>query len=365
VVAAGAITSIDELHMRRALFHAARGQGRTTPNPMVGAVVVSADGVVVGQGWHRRAGTPHAEVHALDEAGERTRGATLYVTLEPCCHTGRTPPCTRRILSAGIARVVAAMSDPDARVAGKGFAELREHGVDVDEGLCRGDAMRLNRAFVTTRTMGRPLVMLKAAMSLDGYVAAAPGERTSITSREANTTSQLLRASVDAIAVGSGTALVDDPLLTTRECHRMRPLVRVVFDRRLRMRPEARLFSTLAEGPVIIVTAAGGKDAPRAAALESAGASIVEADSLQGGVEALLRWDVSTLLVEGGPSLHGALARGGLVDLVHLIVAPHTLGPGGIKWLDAGTLPPEWLSPVAAAPRGPDVWIEADVHRNH
>ena len=351
--------------MQRALFHAARGQGRTTPNPMVGAVVVSAEGVVVGQGWHQRAGTPHAETHALDEAGERSRGATLYVTLEPCCHTGRTPPCTRRIVSAGIARVVAAMADPDRRVAGKGFDELRAHGIAVDEGVCGGDALRLNRAFVTTRTLGRPLVMLKAATSLDGCIAAAPGERTAISSREANTTAQLLRASVDAIAVGSETALVDDPLLTARECYRVRPLVRVVFDRRLRTSPRARLFATLADGPVIIVTAAGESDTQRAAALESAGASIVEADTLAGGVEGLLRWDVSTLLVEGGARLHAALAQAGLVDLVHLIVAPHTLGSGGIKWLDTETLPPQWLSPIAAAPRGPDTWIEADVHRNH
>src|SRR5215204_3071545 len=143
--------------MRRALLHAARGEGRTTPNPMVGAVMVAADGVVVGHGWHARAGEAHAEVHALDEAGARARGGTLYVTLEPCCHTGRTGPCTERVIEAGVARVVAAMPDPDGRVSGKGFARLRERGVVVDEGLFRDDAMRLNQAFVTTRTQGRPL----------------------------------------------------------------------------------------------------------------------------------------------------------------------------------------------------------------
>jgi diaminohydroxyphosphoribosylaminopyrimidine deaminase / 5-amino-6-(5-phosphoribosylamino)uracil reductase len=358
--------SLDERHMRRALFHAARGRGRTTPNPMVGAVVVSADGVVVGHGWHERAGSPHAEIHALDAAGERARGATLYVTLEPCCHTGRTGPCTQRIIHAGINRVVAAMQDPDARVAGQGFAALRARDISVDEGVCAQEAMRLNRAFVITKTLGRPLVVLKAATSLDGCVAAARGQRTAITSAEANVTSQLLRASVDAIAIGSETALVDDPLLTTRECHRVRPLVRVVFDRRLRTRPAARLFSTLADGPVIIVTGSRRGDASaRAEALESAGAVVVEADGLQRGVEALLRWDVSTLLVEGGPSLQGALARIGLVDAVHLIVAPRMLGPSGVRWLDADVLPPALLSPVAAEPRGTDIWLEADVHRNH
>jgi diaminohydroxyphosphoribosylaminopyrimidine deaminase/5-amino-6-(5-phosphoribosylamino)uracil reductase len=357
--------SLDERHMRRALFHAARGQGRTTPNPMVGAVVVSPDGIVVGHGWHERAGTPHAEVHALDAAGERARGATLYVTLEPCCHTGRTGPCTQRIIRAGIRRVVAAMQDPDARVSGQGSAELRAHGISVDEGVCGQEAMRLNRAFVITTTLGRPLVVLKAATSLDGCVAAARGQRTAITSPEANVTSQVLRASVDAIAIGSETALVDDPLLTTRECHRVRPLVRVVFDRRLRTPPTARLFSTLADGPVIIVTESRRDDASRAATLESVGAVVVEADGLRRGVEGLLRWDVSTLLVEGGPCLQGALARIGLVDVVHLIVAPHVLGPAGVKWVGADVLPPALLSTVAVEPRGADVWIEADVHRDH
>jgi diaminohydroxyphosphoribosylaminopyrimidine deaminase/5-amino-6-(5-phosphoribosylamino)uracil reductase len=355
----------DEQYMRRALFHAARGQGRTTPNPMVGAVVVSEEGVVVGQGWHARAGEPHAEVHALDAAGERARGATLYVTLEPCCHIGRTGPCTQRILDAGITRVVAAMQDPDARVAGQGFAELRERGVTVEEGLCQLEAGRLNRAFVTTRTLGRPLVVFKAATSLDGCVAAARGQRTAITSREANIKSQLLRASVDAIAVGSETVIVDDPLLTARECHRVRPLVRVVFDRRLRIPLSARLWSTLDQGPVIIMTAPrAGAHAERATALEAVGAAIVETENLQQALEALLRWEVSTLLVEGGPSLQGALAREGLVELVHLVVAPRLLGPNGIKWLDVETLPPSRLSPITAEPRGVDTWIEADVHRD-
>jgi diaminohydroxyphosphoribosylaminopyrimidine deaminase/5-amino-6-(5-phosphoribosylamino)uracil reductase len=331
---------------------------------MVGAVIVSHDGVIVGQGWHGRAGEPHAEIHALEAAGERARDATMYVTLEPCCHTGKTGPCTKRILAAGVSRVVAAMQDPDERVAGQGFSELRAQGVRVEEGLCGREALRLNRAFVTTKTCGRPLVVFKAAASLDGCVAAAAGERTPITSGAANLKSQLLRASVDAIAVGSETILVDDPLLTTRNCHRVRPLVRIVFDRRLRTPPSARLFSTLAAGPVIIVTASRGDRREQAAACESAGAAVVESDSLPEALAALLRWDVSTLLVEGGPRLQGAFARAGLVDVVHLIVAPRVLGPGGVKWLDAQTLPPARLAPVAAEPQGIDTWIEADVHWN-
>jgi diaminohydroxyphosphoribosylaminopyrimidine deaminase/5-amino-6-(5-phosphoribosylamino)uracil reductase len=360
-----ALRAFDELMMRRALFHAARGMGRTTPNPMVGAVVVSAEGVVVGHGWHERAGGPHAEVHALNRAGERARGGTVYVTLEPCCHTGRTGPCTRRIIDAGVARVVAAMTDPDPRVSGCGFAELREHGIAVDQGLLEARARRLNAAFVTVRARQRPLVVLKAAASLDARVAAGPGQRTAISSTAANRRTQLLRSSVDAVAVGSGTLLVDDPLLTARECHRVRPLTRIVFDRRLRAQPAARLFSTIADGPVIIVTASKrGEAAPRAAALEAAGAEIVEAPSLAAALELLAAREISTLLIEGGPTLQAALVRESLADRLHLIVAAHVIGAGGIQWLGADVLDPFDLLPVRIEPRGPDVWIEADVHRH-
>ncbi|MBA3271095.1 MAG: bifunctional diaminohydroxyphosphoribosylaminopyrimidine deaminase/5-amino-6-(5-phosphoribosylamino)uracil reductase RibD, partial [Acidobacteria bacterium] len=222
------LENFDQQMMARALFHAARGQGRTTPNPMVGAVVVSPEGVIVGQGWHERAGDAHAEAGAIDEAGDRARGATMYVTLEPCCHVGRTGPCTARIIEARIARVVAAMTDPDPRVCGQGFAHLRAAGIAVDEGIGERDAARLNQAFTLVKTQCRPLVVLKAATSLDARVAARAGERTSISSMQANRRTHLLRASVDAIAVGSATLLIDDPLLTARECRRVRPLVRVV-----------------------------------------------------------------------------------------------------------------------------------------
>jgi diaminohydroxyphosphoribosylaminopyrimidine deaminase/5-amino-6-(5-phosphoribosylamino)uracil reductase len=349
--------------MRRALFHAARGVGRTTPNPMVGAVVVSAEGVVVGHGFHERAGEPHAEVHALDRAGDRAQGSTLYVTLEPCCHTGRTGPCTRRIIEAGVARVVAAMTDPDPRVSGLGFAQLRGHGIAVDEGVFESRARRLNAAFLTVIAKRRPLVVLKAAASLDARVASAPGVRTAISSKAANRRTQILRSSVDAVAIGSETLLVDDPLLTVRECRRLRPLARVVFDRRLRAQPDARLFSTLPDGPVIIVTASkGGEAAGRAAALEALGAEIIESPTLAGALEILVEREISTLLVEGGPTLQASFVRESLVDRLHLIVAPHAIGAGGIQWLGTDSLDPFALMPVAVEPRGPDMWIEADVH---
>jgi diaminohydroxyphosphoribosylaminopyrimidine deaminase/5-amino-6-(5-phosphoribosylamino)uracil reductase len=332
---------------------------------MVGAVIVSPDGVVVGQGWHARAGEPHAEVHALGVAGAQAQGATLYVTLEPCCHTGRTGPCTERIIAAGIARVVAAIEDPNPRVSGKGFDRLRSRGVAVDVGVCAVEATRLNAAFLTVKKCARPLVVAKAAASLDGKVAVAPGQRTSITSRQANVSSQLLRAGVDAIAVGSETVIVDDPLLTVRDCHRVRPLIRVVFDRRLRTPPTARLFSTLGDGPVIIVTGDHANESEaQAQALANAGAQVVNAGDLPQALAALVRWDISTLLLEGGPRLQEAFARAGLIDRLCLIVAPHVLGDSGVPWLDHDALPPSSLSWTTAEPKGIDLWMEADVHRH-
>lgn len=350
-----------ERFMRRALLHAARSQGATSPNPMVGAVVVSRDGVVVGQGRHERAGEPHAEVHALEEAGDRARGATLYVTLEPCCHTGRTGPCTRRIIDAGVARVVAAVIDPNPAVAGRGVAELRAHGVEVEVGVCAAEATRLNRGFFAVHQQGRPMVVVKAATSLDGRIAARPGVRTTLSSPPAFRRTHLLRASLDALAVGVGTVRVDDPWLTVRECYRGRPLTRVIFDRRLETPPEAKVFSTLADGPVIILTSGRAvAEAPdRAAALARAGATVEAVDGgLGDALGRLVARDVSSVLVEGGARLHAALWDAALVDRVHLVVAPTFLGAEGLA-LAGGRAR---LTPVAATLVGPDTWLEADVH---
>src|SRR5688572_28533296 len=205
--------------MRRALLHARRGLGRTAPNPVVGACVVTAEGVVVGDGAHERLGEAHAEVHALDEAGDAARGATLYCTLEPCCHVGRTGPCTERIIAAGIRRVVAAMEDPFPRVSGGGFARLRAQGVDVSVGVARDDAVKLNQPYLTAVREGRPYIIIMAAGSIDGRIAAAAGERTPLTSAVEMRRAQQDRAWVDCIGVGSETVLVDDPLLTAREVY--------------------------------------------------------------------------------------------------------------------------------------------------
>ena len=355
----------DADYMRRALFHARRAEGVTTPNPLVGAVVVSPDGVVVGQGRHLRAGEPHAEVFALQDAGAQARGATLYVTLEPCCHHGRTGPCTRRIIEAGITRVVAAMTDPNPLVGGHGFAELRAHGIQVEVGLLGDDAARMNRAFSLVQTEGRPLVIAKAATSLDSRIAAAPGVRTAISSAEANRRTQRLRGAVDAVGVGSGTMLADDPLLTARECYRARPLARVIFDRRLRTPPSARVFSTLDAGPVIILTTveAVRQHPERAAALQSAGADLSEGTgALPVAIRSLVRWDISTLLLEGGGTLHAAAWQAGMVDRVIVIVAPTVLGEQGAKFFGGIPVPLSQLIPVRVETLGPDAWIEADVH---
>ena len=356
----------DHFFMGRALFHAARGQGRTTPNPMVGAVVLDKNGVVVGHGWHERAGEPHAEVNALDEARELSRGGTLFVTLEPCCHTGRTGPCTQRILQAGISRVVGAMQDPDRRVSGCGFEELRAAGVEISVGVCEAEARLLNEAFITVKTKRRPLVVMKAATSLDGRIGER-GRRTQLSSPQAQRRTQQLRAAVDAVAVGSETLLVDDPLLTARDVHRIRPLVRAVFDRRLRTLPSAQLFSTLDDGPVIIVTSrrALAESPAQVSALQRVGAIVRADDDLGSAVASFVEWDVSTLLVEGGARIHSAFWKAELVDRLHLIVAPTMLGPHAVPLFDGYWIPTSRLNILTAEPRGADIWLEADVHRNH
>ncbi len=359
----------DALFMHRALFLAGRGRGRTTPNPMVGAVVVAPVGRVVGAGHHARAGEPHAEVHALREAGPAARGATLYCTLEPCCHHGRTPPCVEQIVAAGVARVVAAVLDPNPAVAGGGVRYLRDHGVTVDVGTAKAEAVRLNRPFFTTMTAGRPWVMAKIALSAEGLVAGAGGRRIALSAEPANRRSQLLRAEVDAIGVGAGTILADDPALTCREVFRARPLIRVVFDRRLRMPPSARVLGTLDRGPVVIVTGADpppGGDA-RARQLEGAGARLIAVPGadLAAAIRALVPLDVLSLLLEGGPTIHRAAFEAAVVDAVRVIVTPRMLGGGGVPWLSVGEMSLPDLIGVRVEPLGPDVLVEGDVYRTH
>lgn len=356
----------DADYMERALVHAERGRGRTTPNPVVGAVIVS-EGVVVATGYHERAGEAHAEVRALEAAGEQARGATLYSTLEPCCHTGRTGPCTERIIAAGIRRVVGAIRDPNPRVAGGGFAALRARGIDVVDGVLAEAAARANRSFFTWVREGRPFVTMKIALSRDARVAARAGARTAITGPAAFRQIHRDRAATDAIGVGVGTVLVDDPLLTPRGSWRARPLARVVFDRSLRIAPTARLFSTLRTGPVIVCTSAHAADGSSAAALQRAGAQVegIGGAFLPGALRRLAELGVTSIILEGGPALHASAWRAQLVDRVQLYIGQALLGGDGVPWLDHTTLPWSALSNVDTRWLGADLLIEGDVHRTH
>jgi diaminohydroxyphosphoribosylaminopyrimidine deaminase/5-amino-6-(5-phosphoribosylamino)uracil reductase len=363
---AAAATDADTAFMTRALFLAERGRGRTTPNPIVGAVVVTADGIVAGHGAHLAAGGPHAEVVALDRAGALASGATLYCTLEPCAHVGRTGPCVERIVAAGIARVVAAVQDPNPRVAGQGFAYLRAHGVEVVEGVGQDLAVSQNAAFFTWIQKRRPLVVLKAAVSRDGFVGAV-GHRVQLTGVTADRYFHRQRAEIDAIAVGSGTVLTDDPSLTARGAFRSRPLTRVIFDWRGRVPATARVFSTLDSGPVIMILrrAAAEASLARIADLEARGVTVevFEEVALEPVLEWLARREILTLLVEGGPKLHDHFLKAGLADRVQWVVTPATLGDG-VPLHDAphAVL---WDAPPRVRLLGEDTLIEFDVHGPH
>jgi diaminohydroxyphosphoribosylaminopyrimidine deaminase/5-amino-6-(5-phosphoribosylamino)uracil reductase len=359
-----AVNMTDADYMARALALAERGRGTTSPNPMVGAIVVDHDGVIVGRGAHEYAGGPHAEIVALRDAGDRARGATLSCTLEPCSHGGRSGPCAPAVADAGIARVVIADDDPNPLVNGRGIDILRSRGVDVTTGVLAAEAHALNRPFVSLMMRRRPFVTMKVALSADGRIAERPGARTILTGEAANRAIHRDRAEVDALAIGSGTVLADDPVLTARGAFRRRPLVRVVFDTRLRTPPSAKLFSTLAAGPVIIVStpAIAEADPDRARRLTAAGAEILTVGSdrrLDGALELLGGRGVSSMIVEGGVTLHRAFWDARLVDRVQLYESPRLLGPDGVEWL---RLPLPQLGPITKRPLGSDTLTEAYVH---
>jgi diaminohydroxyphosphoribosylaminopyrimidine deaminase/5-amino-6-(5-phosphoribosylamino)uracil reductase len=298
-------------------------------------------------------------------AAERARGGTLYCTLEPCCHTGRTGPCVARIVEAGIGRVVASVEDPDPRVAGRGFEYLRSQGVDVQVGLGAAAAVTLNQPFFTLVRRRRPFVVLKAAVSLDGCVAARRDSRTLLTSQAANRHAHRYRAEVDALGVGVGTVLSDDPLLTARGPFRRRPLTRIIFDRRLRMPPDARVLSTGDAGPVMIVTTAdGAANSERCALLKRRGAEVVVAEGPTFGsaLAVLGSRQIASLLLEGGAAVHGAAWDEGLVDFVRLYVTPHVIGTTGIRFLEGRSFSTGTLTGGRVEPIGPDVLIEGYVH---
>jgi len=324
----------DHGFMARAVRLAWKGLYTTDPNPRVGCVLVNK-GEIVGEGWHRKAGEPHAERIAIANAGQRARGATAYVTLEPCCHHGRTAPCTEGLLEAGISRVIAAMRDPNPRVAGKGLEMLAEQGVAVASGLLRSEAERLNPGFIKRMTTGLPWVRCKLAMSLDGRTAMASGESAWITGEDARRDVQRLRARSSAVVTGIGTVLADDPSLNVRlspeqlpgvetgDC--LRQPLRVVMDSGLRIPEEAKLL--FLDGSVQIFHSHG--DVKKAARLSDAGVTLTrlkEGLDLLGVLQVLGKQEINEVLIEAGPTLAGAAVQAGIVDELVIYIAPHLMG---------------------------------------
>jgi len=315
--------------MGRALALAERGLYTTTPNPRVGCILVR-DGAAVGEGWHEAAGKPHAEVNALAQAGERARGTTAYVTLEPCSHHGRTPPCADALVAAGVARVVAAMQDPNPRVAGQGFARLAAAGIAVESGLMEQEARELNIGFVSRMTRGRPWVRMKVAASLDGRTALENGESQWITGEAARSDGHHWRARACAVLTGIGTLKEDDPQLNVRHVKTSRQPLRILIDSRLEAAPTARLFK---QRGVLVFSAAPYPQ--RAQRFRGRGAEIVVLPNVHGKVDLpgmlmeLGRREINELHVEAGPRLNGSMIEEGCVDELLVYLAPSLIGDTG------------------------------------
>jgi len=314
--------------MSRALALAEQGQGFVEPNPMVGCVIARHD-AIVSEGWHRRFGDAHAEVDALRHLGGSGRDCTLYVTLEPCCHTAKTPPCTDALVQADLPRVVVAMQDPDRRVAGKGIQVLRQAGIDVQVGLMEKEAARLNAPFVCRTTRGRPWVMAKWAMSWDGRIATATGDSQWISNEAARTIVHAIRGRVDAVAVGRGTVAADDPLLTARPAG-PRTAARVVFDSRAQLPSNSKLVQTINEGPVWVM-ASTDAELEQVDRLRNAGCDVLQfegsyPDRIAAALSALAERHVTNLLVEGGGELLGAIQAAGCIDEYHIFLGQKIIG---------------------------------------
>ncbi len=357
----------DAEHMRAALALARRCIGQTGPNPAVGCVVVR-EGRVVGRGWTAPGGRPHAETVALAAAGDTARGATAYVTLEPCCHWGQTPPCTDALIASGIARVVVALGDPDPRVDGGGIARLREAGIAVETGVLAEEAAEPAAGFLSRVRRGRPLVTLKLASTLDGRLATASGESKWISAEPARRMVHAMRGRHDAVMVGVNTVIADNPDLTCRlDGVRATPGLRIVADSRLRTPLTARVVATATEHPTLFVMQEATNPARRDALLDL-GIQVIEVNGTDAGIDlaaAMARLGeagVNTVLVEGGARLAAALLQAGLVDVVAWFHAPSVMGgdglpsvrPFGIRHLDA--MPR--FERVSAMPVGPDMLTE-------
>ena len=319
----------DEQYMREALSLARRGRGRTSPNPVVGALIVN-DGMIVGRGWHQKAGTAHAEIHAISDAGESTRNSTLYVTLEPCCHQGRTGPCTEAILTAGIKRVVVAMVDPNPLVAGCGIGVLRDRGVSVDTGILAAEAASLNAPFIKWITCNMPFVTMKNGISLDGKIATRTGNSRWITGEESRLEVHHLRDASDAIITGIGTVLADDPELTTRLPQGGKSPVRVVVDRMARTPLNSKLVTD--DKATTIIAVSSNAPSSRVSALAARGVEILPVPDVEDKLDLgfilrnLGQRCLTNVMVEAGGTLNSSFLFGNYVDKVVLFVAPKIIG---------------------------------------
>ena len=332
-------SEVDQYFMRRAVGLAARARGRTSPNPMVGAIIVNSNRIV-GEGYHKKAGTPHAEPQAVNQAGSYTHGATMYVTLEPCCHWGKTPPCTDMIIQSEINKIFVAIEDPNPIVAGKGIKQIRQAGIEMEVGLCHNEAYQLNEIFIKNIAIKQPFVILKAATSLDGKIATVTGESKWITSSAARQKGHQLRGTVDAILVGIGTILEDNPSLTTRLPNQdSQDPIRIIVDSFCRTPTKAKIFNTESDAKVIVATT---QFAPkiRIEELRSAGAEILITNSnekrvcLKSLMNQLMELDITSVLIEGGSEIHSSALHTGIVDKVIFFIAPKLIGgrnaPGAI-----------------------------------
>lgn len=325
-------TEIDHIYMKRALALAAQATGRTSPNPLVGCVITSAD-QVIGEGYHRRAGTPHAEIHALTEAGQRAKGATVYVTLEPCSHFGRTPPCADALLKAGVNRVVVAMTDPNPLVAGKGIKRLQENGIKVETGLLSQEAVRLNEVYIKAITTGSPFVVYKAALTLDGKTATTSGDSRWISNSQSREIVHQFRNNYDVIMVGSGTVQADDPALNCRLPGGRDP-VRLIVDGKLSISDNAQVLTSSNSAPCIIATTAAAAESKLAGLRNLPGVEVWQYATdrfvpLQMLMRDVLKRGWTGILMEGGSRLAGNMIKAGLVDKIEFFIAPKLIGGNG------------------------------------
>ncbi len=366
------ITHTDRKFMSLALIEARKGLGRTSPNPCVGAVIVR-DGVEISRGYHKKAGTPHAEIHAINRAGDKTIGATMYVTLEPCNHTGRTPPCSHAVVKAGIKRIVIGMTDPNPLVSGSGLNYLREHKVDVLTGVLETECRELNLPFLKHITTGMPYVIMKAGMSLDGklsYQKGTPGKMTGTASLQKL---HELRSSVDAILIGSGTQIADNPSLTSRLKNGGKDPLRIVLDSSLRINPDSKILHLDSDASTLIIYCGTTNNKKIEKLSKMKNVQVQEMDQEQSGhinIESLLRFlgkqGVCSLLVEGGSEIHSSFLKQGLVDRVMLFVAPLFAGSAGNNLLDNFSVAERSTAPklnnVQYIPYGNDLLVQGDFY---